>query len=266
VTGGKIMRLHHNKKHTSGNNFIIDRAFVRELNNGLAFRKEIEFKTTEQCVIDGLKKRAKALGYVCQGFKDDACISIINGQKATCMATGFEILDGHKLFDSTLFTKIDLSGVKTDRVTDMSHMFSICRAKELNLSGFDTSKVKNMFMMFDNCKAEKLDLSSFDTSHVKDMRYMFSGCKLETFDCLSNINTSSLKKMYGMLWLCETTKSDIKSDAQKINMKYKDREKLFKMQEQSFIQRKLNKPKNIYRHIRYRKAFSDDFTTGAKTI
>ena len=80
-------------------------------------------------------------------------------------------------------TSLDLSGVDTGSVTDMSNMISgYTNLKELNLSDFDTSSVVYMYRMFSDCSSlEKLDLSSFDTSSVVGMHEMFLGCSsLET--------------------------------------------------------------------------------------
>ena len=64
---------------------------------------------------------------------------------------------------------IDLSGLDTSRVTDMSEMFRGCSSlASLDLSGWDTSRVTDMGSMFYSCKAlRSLDLSHFDTSRVK---------------------------------------------------------------------------------------------------
>lgn len=44
--------------------------------------------------------------------------------------------------------------VRTDRVTDMSYMFSgCCRIEALNISEWNVSRVKNMTGMFDGCDA-----------------------------------------------------------------------------------------------------------------
>ena len=60
---------------------------------------------------------------------------------------------------------IDLSGLDTSNVTNMSGMVSRCAAlAELNLSGFDTSRVTDMSSVFSGCSSlAELDLTNFDT-------------------------------------------------------------------------------------------------------
>ena len=94
---------------------------------------------------------------------------------------------------------LDLSGLDTSRVTDMSGMFWVCSSlTSLDLSGWDTSRVTDMGSMFYSCKAlRSLDLSPFDTSRVTDMEGMFSGCKaLRSLD-LSHFDTSRVTSMGG---------------------------------------------------------------------
>ena len=77
--------------------------------------------------------------------------------------TNLTTIDGMQYFD-------------TSQVTNMSFMFSECKALEsLDLSHFKTSKVTNMRYIFNYCfELTTLDLSSFDTSNVIDMIGMFS--------------------------------------------------------------------------------------------
>jgi len=76
-------------------------------------------------------------------------------------------------------TNIDLSTLNTDSVTDMSNMFSGCKALKSvnNILYFETGKVTSMKGMFKDCKElGSLDLVDFDMSHVTDASEMFSGC------------------------------------------------------------------------------------------
>ena len=104
---------------------------------------------------------------------------------------------------------LDLSGLDTTKVTNMSSMFTGCRAlQSLDLSGFDTSNVTNMQRMFMNCYSlESLDLSSFDTSSVTDMSNMFNSCEaFETLN-LSGFDTSNVTNMQGMFASCYNLES-----------------------------------------------------------
>ena len=103
-------------------------------------------------------------------------------------------------------TSLDLSGLDTSCVTDMSHMFDGCSAlTSLGLSGWNTSKVTDMGWMFDGCSAlTSLDLSGFDTSCVTGMREMFDGCSALTSLNLSGWNTSEVWYALNMFSLCKT--------------------------------------------------------------
>ncbi len=101
-------------------------------------------------------------------------------------------------------TEMDLSGLDTTGVVDMSDMFGFCSSlTTLDVSGFDTSSVMYMGSMFSNCKnLTSLDVSGFDTSSVTNMGGMFEGCKnLTTLD-VSGFDTSSVTNMYGMFREC----------------------------------------------------------------
>ncbi|HAO6527441.1 TPA: BspA family leucine-rich repeat surface protein [Listeria monocytogenes] len=103
-------------------------------------------------------------------------------------------------------TELDVSGLDTSAVTNMTEMFSGCKAlKELDASNFDTSSVTDMNSMFISCSAlEKLDVSNFDTSSVTDMNSMFRNCnKLKKLD-ISNFDTSSVTDMNSMFRTCSS--------------------------------------------------------------
>ena len=139
---------------------------------------------------------------------------------------------------------MDLSGLDTSGVTNMSSMFSGCTLlRAVDLSSFDTSSVTSMNSMFDGCESlGALDLSSFDTSKVENMSQMFQGCSslaslnLSSFDTssvagsdgayyydgmsgmfqdcssltsldLSSFNTSRVRSMRSMFWNCKRLKS-----------------------------------------------------------
>ena len=104
---------------------------------------------------------------------------------------------------------IDLSGLDTFSVTDMTGMFSGCSSlASLDLSSFDTSSVAGMGGMFHRCSSlTSLDLSSFDTSNVTDMSSMFDGCsKLASLD-LSPFDTSNVTRMGSMFSGCSSLSS-----------------------------------------------------------
>ena len=106
--------------------------------------------------------------------------------------------------DCPKLASLDLSGLDTSDVTNMSNMFSYCWSlTSLDLSPLDTSNVTSMRGIFAHCsKLASLDLSPLDTSNVTDMSYMLSGCsKLTSLD-LSSFDTSQVESMGGMFDGC----------------------------------------------------------------
>ena len=120
----------------------------------------------------------------------------------------------------SIFTNIDLSGIDTSLVTDMSYMFFGCyELTEVILDSakvtdpeddrygkfvhFNTANVTDMSCMFAGwdsevlhpMKLETVDVSGLDTSSVIYMQYMFYQCKeIEELD-VSNWDTSSVQNM-----------------------------------------------------------------------
>ena len=106
--------------------------------------------------------------------------------------------------DCPKLASLDLSGLDTSDVTNMSNMFSYCWSlTSLDLSPLDTSNVTNMSSMLRGCsRISSFDLSPLDTSNVTDMSYMLSGCsKLISLD-LSSFDTSQVESMSGMFDGC----------------------------------------------------------------
>ena len=117
-----------------------------------------------------------------------------------------------------LLRAVDLSSFDTSSVTSMNSMFDGCESLgALDLSSFDTSKVENMSQMFKDCSSlASLDLSSFDTSSVagSDGAYYYDGMSGMFQDCssltsldLSSFNTSKVRNMRSMFWNCKRLKS-----------------------------------------------------------
>ena len=103
-------------------------------------------------------------------------------------------------------TDLDLSNFKTGKVTDMGNMFLSCSSlTNLDLSNFDTSNVTEMYNMFWDCHSlTHLDLSGFDTSNVTDMRSMFSNCSSLTSLDVSNFKTGQVTEMGDMFSGCSS--------------------------------------------------------------
>ena len=83
------------------------------------------------------------------------------------------MLEGCRFLES-----VNLTGLDTSSVEDMSSMFNGCSSLEsIDLSGLDTSSVEDMSSMFNGCSSlESLDLSEFDVSSITGTSEMFAGC------------------------------------------------------------------------------------------
>ena len=115
----------------------------------------------------------------------------------------------------SLLASLDLSCFDTRSLADdkyrssMSSMFSGCASLQaVDLSSFDTSSVTDMSSVFNGCESlETLDLSSFDTSKVTNMSNMFQGCSSLVSLDLSSFDTSKVCSMRSMFWNCKRLKS-----------------------------------------------------------
>ena len=103
----------------------------------------------------------------------------------------------------------NLNDLKTENVTDMSHLFHKCSSlKKLNLSDFNTQKVTNMNHMFSDCSSLiELNLSNFNTINVKNMNGMFFKCSSLTKLNLSSFNTKNVTTMSWMFASCSSLKN-----------------------------------------------------------
>ena len=114
-------------------------------------------------------------------------------------------------------TTLDITGLNTDNVVDMSGMFRgayryddvygdygyASLLTSLNLSNFNTSQVRYMNDMFRGCSdLLMLDLSSFDTHRTVSMDYMFEGATGLKDVVLSSFDTSNVISMQAMFLNC----------------------------------------------------------------
>ena len=98
--------------------------------------------------------------------------------------------------------RIDMTGINTSRVKNMSAMFHSGNNiyKHIELSNFDTSNAEDMSYMFGTSgtrtmeNVDPIDFSSFDTSKVTNMEDMFDGSYLPSID-IHNFNTSNVTSM-----------------------------------------------------------------------
>ena len=102
---------------------------------------------------------------------------------------------------------VNLKGIDSSLVEDMSVMFAGSAIESVDLSCLDTSNVTNMYWTFRECRNLKSVNFGIDTSKVNDMGGLFSRCsKLEAVD-LSSLDTSSLKDISGLFSECSSLKS-----------------------------------------------------------
>lgn len=102
-----------------------------------------------------------------------------NNLKSLTIQSGVKAAAGcHHLFkDLSNLTTLDVSGLDTSDLTNMSYMFSGCsKLNYLDLSNFNTEKVTTMVNMFNGCTdLAYIDLSGFNTTKTIEMDYMFGG-------------------------------------------------------------------------------------------
>ena len=109
-------------------------------------------------------------------------------------------------------SNLDTSKFNTSQVTDMSGMFDNCKnLTSVNVSGFDTLLVTNMYRMFAFCSSlTSLDVSGFDTSNVTNMGMAFANCSSLTELDVSKFDTSNVTNMDYIFGGCSgLTKLDV---------------------------------------------------------
>lgn len=108
-------------------------------------------------------------------------------------------------------TAINVDGLDTQNVEDMSEMFEGLKFDRGSLGGsfapkFKTTSLKNMYGMFYNMNVDHLDLTALDVSNVTNMEYTLSDAYFITVD-LTGWNTSNVENMKDLFsWqYCLTT-------------------------------------------------------------
>ena len=90
---------------------------------------------------------------------------------------------------------VDLQGMHTPKLTEMSNMFGNSTLKEIRLSNLNTSKVQNMNNMFYRTKTKKIELSTLDVHNVTTMVSMFERAEAKIID-FSNLTVKCQKRQY----------------------------------------------------------------------
>ena len=130
--------------------------------------------------------------------------------------TGLEYLNTDKVTNmSYMFsgcsklTSLDVTKFNTEKVTVMNSMFSNCSAlTSLDVTKFNTGNVTDMNNMFFNCSAlASLDVTKFDTRNVTYMDNMFSSCKKLTSLDVTKFNTGNVTDMNSMFYNCSALTS-----------------------------------------------------------
>ena len=96
-------------------------------------------------------------------------------------------------------TEIDVNGLDTQNVEDMSEMFDGLKFDRGSLGGsfapkFKTTSLKNMYGMFYYMNVDHLDLTALDVSNVTNMEYTLGNAYFITID-LTGWNTSNVENM-----------------------------------------------------------------------
>ena len=130
--------------------------------------------------------------------------------------TGLEYLNTEKVTDmSDMFsncsalTSLDVTNFNTEKVTNMSYMFSSCsKLTSLDVSKFNTMNVTNMSSMFSSCHTlTSLDVRNFNTANVTNMSYMFYSCSSLTSLDVTHFNTANVTNMIYMFYSCSSLTS-----------------------------------------------------------
>ena len=117
------------------------------------------------------------------------------------------VTDMSRLFDGCgSLAALDTSGWDTSAVRDMRRMFWGCRSLAvLDTSTWDTSQVIDMGRAFERCSSlASLDVSGWDTSRVRSLRCTFSGCRSLAALDVSAWETSQAEDLRGMFCGCSS--------------------------------------------------------------
>ena len=99
--------------------------------------------------------------------------------------------------------KTDLNCINTSNITDMSHLFELCKNvsnNDFDVSRWNVSNVTDMVSVFENCTNFDCDLSNWDVSKVTNMGYMFADCKKfkgKDLDKWNPVNVKNVRVMFG---------------------------------------------------------------------
>lgn len=159
---------------------------------------EVEVYVRSSVTINGITYKTTIMG--------DAFMNSYHDLKYVSFEKGCKTVGTHLCFDGPYnIDELDITGLDTSSITDMSRAFADIRFKTIRLEGINTSNVTNMKGMFcNNPDIVKLDLSDLDTSKVTSIGGIVSGCKKLEYVNFSSFNTENVEDM-GYLF-CEDYK------------------------------------------------------------
>ena len=105
----------------------------------------------------------------------------------------------HLFYQCGNLVSVDMEGVNTTGVTDMSYVFETCgKLTTIDMTGIDTSKVTTMYALFSKCKnlSSLVGYENWETSSLENIFWMFNTVQgMEVIDIskwdLSKINNSA---------------------------------------------------------------------------
>lgn len=135
------------------------------------------------------------LGYVCNTSLNSVLIEVKQ------IANGTTNLDQAFKY-CTQLTKVNLNGLKPEKLTDM---FNGCSSlTEVLLDNIDCSNVSDVSNMFSGCIGlSAINLSGLEFNNLTNMKYMFNGCTSLT-NLNINIDTSKVTDMSGLFHTCSS--------------------------------------------------------------
>lgn len=153
-----------------------------------------------------LKKALASGGIDVSEARDGSVLAVIDGQNATIYSKyGGGVISPNceeyiGLFMSCKAKELDLKGLDTSQMTNMSYMFFRCDVSTLDLSTFDTSNVTTMQSMFETMSADSVIMNGWDTNKVTNMKSMFDNAKIIDHIDLSPLRTTNVVDMSYMFY------------------------------------------------------------------
>ena len=111
--------------------------------------------------------------------------------------------------DSGAYKKINIDGMDTSNVENMSYMFASggnvnIVSDPIDISHLNTSKVKSMESMFKGSFTSAINMTGIDTSNVENISFIFQDAKNVTSLNLANLNVSKVVSMMQLFFNTES--------------------------------------------------------------